>query len=74
MILDYQETLMQQGFVFREPQATKSCAAAPRSPPERAVYCLAGRFLPEISPPTPPLAQHGSIPVTGQQLLRMKYD
>jgi iron-sulfur cluster assembly protein len=25
MILDYQETLMQQGFVFINPQATKSC-------------------------------------------------
>jgi iron-sulfur cluster assembly protein len=25
MILDYQETLMQQGFVFVNPQATKSC-------------------------------------------------
>src|SRR5215831_3462348 len=25
MVLDYQETLMQQGFVFVNPQATKSC-------------------------------------------------
>src|SRR5713226_4733988 len=25
MILDYQETLMQQGFVFVNPQASKSC-------------------------------------------------
>jgi iron-sulfur cluster assembly protein len=25
MILDYQETLMQQGFVFKNPNATKSC-------------------------------------------------
>ena len=25
MTLDYQETLMQQGFVFVNPQATKSC-------------------------------------------------
>lgn len=25
MILDYQETLMQQGFIFVNPQATKSC-------------------------------------------------
>lgn len=25
MILDYQQTLMQQGFVFVNPQATKSC-------------------------------------------------
>src|SRR5438270_11758443 len=25
MVLDYEETLMQQGFVFRNPNATKSC-------------------------------------------------
>jgi len=62
MILDYQETLMQQGFVFVNPQASKSCGCGTSF---SAGWCGAGGPRPQTLPTKRTVAQQTSAQVRG---------